>query len=82
MNHSQRQSELNAVGGNTMAWMSDRTRADDGDEPAIVCPSCGEAIEDEYDWIDELKMCKFCYSEEYGHSWGSHDEAENKIDDR
>lgn len=36
------------VNGNTMAWMAhqdmDRRRSDDGDEPGVVCDSCGETV--------------------------------------
>jgi hypothetical protein len=35
----------------------------------------------EEEWIDELKMCKECYTEHYGDMPG-HDEAEYKIGDR
>ena len=65
------------VDGNTMAYMmdSDRTRKDDGDAPSIVCPYCGEPVE-EYEYIDEMKMCKQCYEEEFGGSFVSPDQIE------
>jgi hypothetical protein len=52
---------------------NDRTRADDGDAPELICPSCGESVLD-YEYIDEMKMCRECYKDEYGSSWVSPDQ--------
>ena len=68
------------VDGNTYKWMcdqqreSDRTRADDGDAPQYQC-DCGELVPEE-EWIDELKMCKECYSYHYGGNFISPDQVE------
>ena len=36
---------------------------------------CGNIVPEE-EWIDELKMCKECYTEHYGGSYISPDQAE------
>ena len=57
-NHFINERILNQVAdGNTVAWMADRTRYDDGDEPGCECPQCGEIVP-----VSELKSDEVCNS--------------------
>ena len=61
-----------SIGGNVKAWQEDN-------KPEYKC-DCGNIVE-EHEWVDELKMCKECYTEHFGDIPG-HDEVEYKMEDR
>jgi hypothetical protein len=49
--------------------------------PPVRCECCDEDVEN-YEYIDELKMCRYCYEEENGGGFVSIDQAETTIGDR
>ena len=74
------QNALNKVyDGNTVS--SDEAKQDGVSHVDTYKCDCGNIVPEE-EWIDELKMCKECYTEHYGGSFISPDQAEYQKGER
>lgn len=67
----------NEIDGNTLNISYDRINYKDHYE----CSGCKEIVE-EYDWIEEFKVCRQCWEDKHGCGYINQDIAETIIGDR